>query len=92
MFAAFLPVAYIVLLIGGIYFMISSIMNAFRAYAEILPGRSGMANFVPFLVLIVRGFLTPAGDVYRLKFAKNLMAVAGCWGSAALVKLYWSGA
>lgn len=85
MLSFFWPVAYLVLLVLSIYFLVAACVYAFRAYAEIAPDRQGLSNILPFLVLVVPGFLNPAGEHFRKRFIFNTLLAAVFGGGAAMV-------
>ncbi len=84
------PIAYIAFLLAAICFVAMAIYYAFRMYTEIAPHKRYLANLVPFLVGVLPGLLTPAGQRSRNKFV-GFFAAAGICAALALVILLTQG-
>lgn len=80
-------IAYITLVLVAFCSMAASLYYLFRMYLEIESRKRQLANFIPFLIGVAPGFLTPTGQVFRNKFLKLFMVAAGCGGLALIVLL-----
>lgn len=83
----FWPIAYVVFLLGAICFVAMALYHAFRMYSEIAPHKRYLANIVPFLVGVLPGLLTPAGQRSRNKFVGSCVAAGICGGLALVILL-----
>ena len=85
----FWPIICILLLLVAMYFAAMSVIHAFRMYAEIAPSKRHLANLLPFLVGVIPGLLTPAGERSRNKFVRSLaIAVASASFCAFILYLF----
>ncbi len=80
-----LPVAYILLLLMAMICAALAVLHAFKMYLEIEPSKQNVANLLPFLVGVLPGFLTPAGEKARKAFVSYLVAGVVCAALAAVI-------
>lgn len=78
-------IAYITLVLVAFCSMAASLYYLFRVYLEMESRKRQLANFIPFLIGVAPGFLTPAGQQFRNKSMKLFMVATGCGGLDLIV-------
>ena len=55
------------------WYFLGAIFCVYRMFLEVKPGGNIIANLFPYLLGLIPGLLTPAGELLREKFVKKII-------------------